>query len=262
VKPGMHSFTRRELIGMGLTGVGASLLSGCQALKGITDTTPAEITDPILTTRVTAPKSTTTIGTTVPYSNSQQEAFLYVPTGYKPSTPSPFVLLLHAEGEVAFTALSLFQPHADAAGLILLSVDSASTTWDVIGGDYGPDVAFIDLALAAAFNEVNVDPTHVAVEGFSDGASYALAVGRTNGALFSHVVSFSAGFMPPYTPNGMPKFFMAQGTSDNTFDITQSGDFIDSKLVAAGYDVDYVKFAGGHEVPDAILQQAIAWMAT
>jgi phospholipase/carboxylesterase len=263
VKPGTYTFTRRDVIGAGVAAMGASFLSACGGLQSADQPIEPPITDPILSTRVAAPKSSVSPGLTVPYSNPVQEAFLYVPAGYKPSTPAPFVLMLHAEGVTSYQTISLFQPYADAAGLVLLSVDSNASTWDIIAtGDYGPDVVFINSALAATFNEVNVDPTRVAVEGFSDGASYALAVGRTNGTLFSHVISFSAGIMPGYTPNGMPKFFMSQGTSDLTFDITQTGDVISKNLIAAGYNVDYVRFDGGHEVPDAIVQQAIAWLAT
>jgi phospholipase/carboxylesterase len=126
-----------------------------------------------------------------------------------------------------------------------------------------PHVFFINYALAAAFNEVNVDPARVTVEGFSDGASYALAMGLTNGALFSRVISFSAKYIAPYTPaGGKPSFFMSQGSSDIVSDPTQAGDFIDSTLTARGYAVDYVKFDGAHEVPDAIVQQAVSWMVS
>jgi len=260
----MHTFTRRQLLGMGVAGVGASLISGCQVFKGVDQPTGTPLTDPTILTRVTAPKETATKGTTVTNLNGNQAAILYVPIGYQPSTPSPFVLMLHGENEAAVSALEVFQPYADAAGLVLLAVDSSDTTWDIFaGGAYGPDVAFINASLAATFNEVNVDPARVTVEGFSDGGSYALGMGLTNGALFSRVISFSAGSIAPYAPAGpKPTFFMSQGTGDITFDITQSGDFIDSTLTAAGYSVDYVRFDGVHEIPDAIVQQALTWLAT
>jgi predicted esterase len=248
------------MIGIGFAGVGATLLPGCAKFQSVAE--PTVLMNPILNSRPSTPKGKATIGTTVPYSNGLQDALLYVPAGYVATTPTPLVLMLHDAGAAAITALSLFQPYADAAGLALLAVDSYSTTWDIIGGDYGPDVEFIDASLAAAFNEVNVDPTRVTVEGFSDGASYALAVGRTNGDLFSRVISYSAGFMPPYLPTGKPKFFMSHGLSDPIFDVTQTGEFISSQLIAAGYEVDYVEFDGGHEIPTAIIQQSLTWLAT
>lgn len=248
---------------MGVAGFGASVLSGCQALKGISGPSDAPPIDPTLSARVTAPKGSVAAGTSVPYSTADQEAFLYVPAGYNPSTPIPLVLMLHGEGATSFSTLQIFQPHANAAGIALLSVDSLRPTWDIMaGGFYGPDVDFINSSLLATFNVLNVDSGRVAIEGYSSGATYALAMGRTNGDLFSHVISFSAGGTEPYTPKGMPKFFLAQGLNDQVYDITQTGRVLSKNLISAGYIVDYVEFDGGHELPDAIVQQAIAWLAT
>jgi predicted esterase len=86
---------------------------------------------------------------------------------------------------------------ADEAGLVLLAPESRGTTWDVLRGGYGPDVAFIDRALEQTFGRYAVDPRRLAVGGFSDGASYALSLGITNGDLFGHVLAFSPGFMAP-----------------------------------------------------------------
>ena len=235
------------------------MLSGCHALSGIME--PATMTSPRLSSRVAPPTGTATAGTTVPYNQGSQAAVLYVPATYRPSTPAPLVLMLHGAGSVATSALNLFQPYADGAGLVLLAVDSYSSTWDIVFGRYGPDVTFIDAALAAVFRDVNVDPTRVTVEGFSDGASYALAVGRTNGDLFSRVISFSAGFMPPNAPHGAPTFFMSHGVNDTLLNVAQTGRLLSQQLVTAGYNVDYVEFDGGHEVPDAIARQAVAWLA-
>lgn len=260
----MYTFTRREIVGAGIAGVGTSLLSACGLFKAV-DAPDAPLANPFITIAVTPPKANAnpTIGLSVPISSPSTEAFLYVPTGYTPATPAPLLLMFHAENQTAFSAVSLFQSHADAAGLVLLAVDSAGTTWDIIADqNYGTDLQFASAALAAVFDEVNVDPARVGVEGFSEGGSYALAIGRTNGNLFSHVIAFAPDFMPSYSPSGTPKFFMAQGIQDTVFDITQTGDVINAGLTAAGYAVDYVRFTGDHVVPDAIVQQAIAWLAT
>jgi phospholipase/carboxylesterase len=260
LKPGTYKLTRREMIGAGI-GVGASILSGCWKVSPV-DAPVVDPSDPFITARVTAPTGTTSLGLTVPLSTLTAEAFLYVPTGYQASTPAPLVLMLHGEGQTAFNAISLFQPHADAAGLVLLSVDSVGRTWDIFALDiYGPDLTFMNDALTAAFKIVNVDPARIAVEGFSDGASYALTLGRTNGDFFSHVISFSATLVPRNSPSGKPKFFLSHGLSDPAT-ITQIGDVLDAELLADGYDVDYVRFDGVHEVPDSVVQQAIAWLAT
>lgn len=261
MKPGTYSVSRREVIGAGIAGIGATMLSACLKFKPV-DGPPADV-DPIVTATVAPPTGTAATGLTVPLSNGVEEAFLYVPTGYLASTPAPLVLMFHAENETAFAAITLFQPYADAAGLVLLAIDSASATWDVFAnGDFGPDVDFMNAALTAAFKVVNVDATRIAVEGYSEGGGYAIAVGRANGDFFSHVISFSAGFVPGATPVGRPKFFLAQGISDVTIDITETGDVIDANLLAGGYTVDYVRYDGGHVPTSAVIQQAIAWLAS
>ena len=263
VEPGLYSLSRREVVRMGVAGVGASLLSACQVFKSYDGPIVTPLLSPVILTRVTAPTGSASIGTTVPYSTSAQEAFMYVPTGYKQSVPSAFVLIYHPENLTAFAGIQLFQPHADAANIVLLAVDSYNTTWDYIYSEnYGFDVQFSNDALATAFKVVNVDATRVAVAGFSDGGTYALTVGRTNGNLFSHVIAFSPSEMLPYTTEGSPKFFISQGLNDTLDDPVDSGEFITSKLTAAGYTVDYVEFNGAHEIPDAIVQQGIAFLAT
>lgn len=82
-------------------------------------------------------------------------------------------------------------------GMILLSPQSQSSSWDVIRGGYGPDVQIMDKALKSVFERYTIDPQKCSIGGFSDGASYALSVGTTNGDLFSHIVAFSPGFMRP-----------------------------------------------------------------
>jgi len=68
--------------------------------------------------------------------------------------------------------MSLVQRVADAAGLVVLAPPSRRETWDVLLGDFGPVVEFIDTALATAFDRCAVDPERVAIGGFSDGARY------------------------------------------------------------------------------------------
>ena len=100
---------------------------------------------------------------------------------------------------------------AEAEGFLLLAPDSRGVTWDVILDDYGEDVAFIDKALARVFAEHAVDPTHLAAAGFSDGASYALSLGLSNGGLFTHILAFSPGFMAPARTEDSPRFFVSHG---------------------------------------------------
>ncbi len=110
-------------------------------------------------------------------------------------------------------------------------------TWDVIAGGYGPDVAYIDRALEQTFSRYNVDPTRIAIGGFSDGASYALSLGVTNGDLFTHVVAFSPGFMAPAGQHGSPMLFISHGTQDRVLPIEACSRKIVPRFKRAGlYD--------------------------
>ena len=70
-------------------------------------------------------------------------------------------------------------PHqAHVAGAILLAPDSRAATWDYLNtATFGPDVAFINASMGAVFAKYRVDPTTLGIEGFSDGATYALILG-------------------------------------------------------------------------------------
>lgn len=99
---------------------------------------------------------------------------------------------------------------------LLLACDSRDATWDAITGEFEPDRSFLDRALGQTFGRCNLDPARIVVEGFSDGASYCLALGLANGDLFSRVVGFSPGFIPPSNSQrvGKPEFFVSHGQHD------------------------------------------------
>jgi phospholipase/carboxylesterase len=191
------------------------------------------------------------------------EGYLYVPLGYRKEAPSPLVLLLHGAGEDARDGLAQLREQADEAGLILLAPGSRGPTWDLIPnrGRYGPDIAAIDRALGHAFSRCKVDPAHVALAGYSDGASYALSLGLANGDLFSHLLAFSPGFLAPAGQTGSPRVFVSHGTRDGWLPIDRCSRRIVPRLQRAGYEVRYREFEGGHVVPPAIAREAAAWFA-
>ena len=188
-----------------------------------------------------------------------RDGLLYVPAAYAAVRPAPLVLMLHGAGGNAQHSIAPFVELADAAGLILLAPESRRQTWDVLLGGYGPDIAFIDRALAQTFGRYAVDPTHIAVEGFSDGASYALSIGITNGDLFTHVIAFSPGFMAPSAQVGAPRLFISHGVHDAVLPIARCSRRIVPEVKRAGYDVIYREFDGPHTVPPEIAREAVAW---
>jgi dienelactone hydrolase len=138
-------------------------------------------------------------------------------------------------------------------------VPSRGRTWDAVLDTFGPDVAFIDQAVAWTFARYAVDPDRVAVAGFSDGASYALSLGLANGDLFGRVMAFSPGFVAPAPPQGHPRLFVSHGTADMVLPIDQCSRRIVPRLERADYDVTYQEFDGPHTVPPEIAQAAVAW---
>jgi phospholipase/carboxylesterase len=189
-----------------------------------------------------------------------RDGLLYVPPNYAPAQPAPLILALHGAGGNAQHGISLFMPVADAAGLILLAPDSRDRTWDIILGEYGPDVAFIDHALDYVFARYAVDPAHVVISGFSDGASYALSLGLMNGDLFPEVIAFSPGFAAPAEIIGAPRIYVSHGVHDAVLPIDRCSRRLVPRLEDSGYDVTYHEFDGPHTVPPEIITESIAWL--
>jgi predicted esterase len=189
-----------------------------------------------------------------------RDGLLYVPRGYAPERPAPLVVLLHGAGGTARHGMELLQAQADAAGLLLLAPDARGPTWDVILGGYGPDVRYLDAALAHVFDRYAVDTELLAVGGFSDGASYALCLGLANGDFFRHVVAFSPGFAAPPVQVGRPRLYLSHGTEDTVLPIDRCGRRLARTLEGAGYAVRYHEFEGPHVVPPAIREEAVRWL--
>ena len=172
----------------------------------------------------------------------------------------PLVVSLHGAGAGAGAALAPLRTLAGRHGFIVLAPKSRSSTWDVISGGYGPDVEALERSLQALFVCTRVDTTRLAVGGFSDGASYALSLGLTNGDLFTHVLAFSPGFAAPAAQHGRPGVFVTHGVDDPVLAIDRCSRRLVPRLRAAGYDVRYEEFDGGHVLPDWLAAEAIAWL--
>ncbi len=116
-------------------------------------------------------------------------------------------------------------------------------------GGYGPDVAFIDRALERVFDRLAVDARRLAMTGFSDGASYVLSLGLTNGDLFTHLIAFSPGFLAPATKRGKLPVFVSHGNRDGVLPIQETSPRIVPELERDDYEVRYREFDGPHTGP-------------
>ncbi|HEX2047147.1 MAG TPA: hypothetical protein VHF27_05250 [Acidimicrobiales bacterium] len=187
----------------------------------------------------------------------ERDGLLFVPARAEAGGPLPLVVMLHGAGGEARGGLAPFLDRADDAGLILLAPESRGRTWDVLLGGYGPDVAFVDRALEHTFRRYPVDADRIAVEGFSDGASYALGLGLGNGDLLRRIVAFSPGFVPRFTAVGRPSVFISHGTNDDVLPIDRCSRRIVPALRGRDYEVRYREFEGGHGVPAEIAEEAL-----
>jgi phospholipase/carboxylesterase len=187
-----------------------------------------------------------------------RDALLYVPASAP--DPAPLVLYLHGATGDEQQGIRRLSALADEFGCLLLSPASQEGTWDAIRSDYGRDVRFIDQALAKVFAQRPVDPRKIAVCGFSDGASYALGLGLSNGELFRTVIAFSPGFIPSgVEQSGTPRIFVSHGTKDQILPFESSSRRLVPQLERAGYEVKFQEFDGPHFVPPEIARGAIEW---
>jgi phospholipase/carboxylesterase len=188
---------------------------------------------------------------------STRDGLLYVPMGYGELEKALLALTLHGAGGNARSGISHFLHLADAAGVVLLAPESRGRTWDVLIGGYGPDVEFIDWALGWTFERLALDTRRLAITGYSDGASYALSLGLTNGDLFTRVIAFSPGFMATGDRRGKPPVFVSHGTHARVLPIEHCSRRIVPQLDHAGYQVRYREFDGPHTVPESIAREAL-----
>jgi predicted esterase len=184
-------------------------------------------------------------------------ATLLVPPG--DPVPRPLLVYFHGAGGSAAQSVAAVGPLATARGALVLAPTSVASTWDLIAGGLGRDVAVLDAALEQVFARQPV--SRVAVGGFSDGASYALSLGLANGDLFDTVLAFSPGFVAASGIEGRPRVWVSHGTGDRVLPVDRCGRRVVHDLTGAGYDVTYEEFDGGHEVTPGLVTAALdTWL--
>jgi phospholipase/carboxylesterase len=186
------------------------------------------------------------------------EGVLFVPESYRPGRPTPLIVSLHGCCGEAVGGLGLVKDAAESAGAIVAAPEGTGGSWDVLSGGFGPDVEVVDAALIEVFASYSIDRERVAISGFSDGASYALSLGLTNGDLFTHVIAHSPGFMAPGDLEGRPEVFIAHGREDRTLPFSNAEEIV-ADLESEGYRVVFRPFDAGHRRQPHIFAQAVRW---
>jgi phospholipase/carboxylesterase len=196
-------------------------------------------------------------GTTAIDLGGRVDALVAVPhTG---TGPRPLLVFCHGAGGDAAQSLAAVGDVATARGVAVLATSSLASTWDLITGGLGRDVAVLDAALQEVAAGLAV--SRVALGGFSDGASYALSLGLANGDLFEALLAFSPGFAAPPGREGRPRVWIAHGTHDRVLPVDRCGRRVSRQLTAAGYDVVYDEFDGGHVVTPGLVAAALdTWL--
>jgi predicted esterase len=189
----------------------------------------------------------------------RDDGIIYVPHGVDPARALPFAVMMHGGGGNSM-GMDFTLPLAEEYGVVMLLPQSRKGVWDAVVGPFGADVTFLDGALAQVFSGCAIDPARVTLGGLSDGATYALALGLLNGDLFTQLVAFSPGFLKQVDRTGKPRVFVSHGTRDTVFPIYKGREIV-RQLKEESYDVTYLEFDGGHEVPDAIAREAFAWLS-
>lgn len=195
------------------------------------------------------------------------EAVAYVPAsaGANP----PLLVLLHGAGRGRLWMIEHFRAEADRRGIVLLAPTSKGVTWDAVSIALAPstgdnplemkmgrrfsssrDSKRVDAAIANLARAVPVDRSRTVLAGFSDGATFALAMGMARSEQFAAVIAWSPGIaIETASPARGRRVFVSHGRQDPTLHFEVTCGEVVPLLQGEGAKVSFVAFDGVHEVP-------------
>lgn len=194
-------------------------------------------------------------------SNGVTRAYLLLPEAIDPDRAYPLLTVLHGAGRQDELLVRAYRDEPARREALFLILRSTAPTWDLLIGEERPDLDFLEHAYAEIYRRVRVDHARQALIGYSDGASYALAVGLSNPRLFSAVMGWAAGFVVmdptavgPTDPR--PRILLEHGTHDAVFPFEQIALRNCEILRRLGYEVELRVDEGGIHWPSPGFQSA------
>lgn len=198
------------------------------------------------------------------------DAIAYVPASAGPRPP--LLVLLHGAGHRQREILERFIPEADTRGIVLLAPTSQGITWDTVETAEEPpsrdsplanavarrfsssrDSGRVEAAIAALAKQVPVDPERTVLSGFSDGATFALAMGMSRAYPFAAVIAWSPGIAIRVTnPARGRRVFISHGRQDRILRFADTCGEIVPLVESEGAIVTFMPFEGDHEAPPAV----------
>jgi len=194
-------------------------------------------------------------------------AIAYIPA----SAPAhaPLLVLLHGAGRANAVMVQHFEAEADMRGLVLLAPVSRGVTWDAVSIAEEPpsqdsplanrlshrfgssaDARRVEAAIAALEKQVAVDPKRVVLSGFSDGATFALAMGMSRDYPFAAVIAWSPGIaIRTEDPAHGRRVFISHGRADPILKFQTTCSEIVPLVQSEGATVTFLPFDGGHDAP-------------
>ena len=183
-----------------------------------------------------------------------------------PDKRPALIVLLHGAGQTPEQMIAIFENDAACRNAVLLAPKSLGQTWDVVAMAIGrameaslssdvlrysssKDAERVMSAISQLQQTISTDPSRQVLVGFSDGATFALALGTGRDRPFTAVVGLSPGLavVPARAAPRRPVLVM-HGRSDRSLSFDFTKGTIVPTLRGAGVKVEFVAFPGGHEI--------------
>jgi predicted esterase len=197
----------------------------------------------------------------VTITNGTTRGYLLLPTSIDPTRRYPLVTVFHGAGRQDELLVRAYQDEPTRREALFFIPRSTYPTWDLLVGRDRADLDFLEQAYAEIYRRVPVDHGRQALVGYSDGASYALAVGLSNPRLFAAIMGWAAGFViidraAISATDPRPRILLEHGTHDPVFPFEEVAMRNCAVLRGLGYQVDLRVDEGGVHWPSREFQSA------